>query len=169
RLAARRVGAEMGLWTVSARAISGFNLGAPAQLAKLGRCTAPAKSAYSLDMRERYFEDFAVGQTFLAGPTAPLTAEQIKAFAGQFDPQPFHLDEEAAKRSIFKGLAASGWHTASLTMRLFVESDVQPVGGYVGMGGEQLRWPRPTRPGDTLRVEIQVTETRPSKSRPDAW
>ncbi|HXU61917.1 MAG TPA: MaoC family dehydratase [Polyangia bacterium] len=119
-------------------------------------------------MRERYFEDFAVGQTFLAGPTAPLTAEQIKAFAGQFDPQPFHLDEEAAKRSIFKGLAASGWHTASLTMRLFVESDVQPVGGYVGMGGEQLRWPRPTRPGDTLRVEIQVTETRPSKSRPDA-
>ena len=119
-------------------------------------------------MRERYFEDFAAGQTFLAGPTAPLTAEQIKAFAGQFDPQPFHLDEEAAKRSIFKGLAASGWHTASLTMRLFVESDVQPVGGYVGMGGDELRWPRPTRPGDTLRVEIQVTETRPSKSRPEA-
>ncbi|HXU62282.1 MAG TPA: MaoC family dehydratase [Polyangia bacterium] len=104
----------------------------------------------------------------MAGPTAPLTAEQIKAFAGQFDPQPFHLDEEAAKRSIFKGLAASGWHTASLTMRLFVESDVQPVGGYVGLGGEELRWPRPTRPGDTLRVEIQVMETRPSKSHPDA-
>jgi len=119
-------------------------------------------------MRERYFEDFAAGQTFHGGPTAPLTAEQIKAFAGQFDPQPFHLDEEAAKRSIFKGLAASGWHTAALTMRLFVESDVQPVGGYVGMGGEELRWPRPTRPGDTLRVEIQVRETRASKSRPEA-
>jgi acyl dehydratase len=118
-------------------------------------------------MRERYFEDFAVGQTFHAGPTAPLTAEQIKTFAGQFDPQPFHLDEEAAKRSIFKGLAASGWHTAALTMRLFVESDVQPAGGYVGVGGEELRWPRPTRPGDTLRVEIQVLETRASKSRPE--
>ncbi len=118
-------------------------------------------------MRERYFEDFTVGQTFHSGPTAPLTPEQIKAFAGQFDPQPFHLDEEAAKRSIFKGLAASGWHTAALTMRLFVESDVQPVGGYVGAGGEELRWPRPTRPGDTLRVEIQVTETRASRSRPE--
>ncbi len=118
-------------------------------------------------MRERYFEDFTVGQTFHGGSTAPLTAEQIKAFAGQFDPQPFHLDEEAAKHSIFKGLAASGWHTAALTMRLFVESDVQPVGGYLGVGGEELRWPRPTRPGDSLRVEIRVLETRASRSRPE--
>jgi acyl dehydratase len=117
-------------------------------------------------MPGRYFEDFAVGQTFRNGPLPPLTAEQIKAFAREYDPQPFHTDEEAAKDTFFKGLAASGWHTAALTMRLFVDSDVKPVGGYVGAGGEELRWPRPTRPGDALRVEIQVMELRPSKSRP---
>jgi acyl dehydratase len=117
-------------------------------------------------MTERYFEDFAVGQTFRNGPAPPLTAEQIKAFAREYDPQPFHTDEEAAKRTFFQGLAASGWHTAALTMRLFVDSDVKPVGGYVGAGGEELRWPRATRPGDSLRVEIQVMETRLSQSRP---
>jgi acyl dehydratase len=117
-------------------------------------------------MKERYFEDFAVGQTFRNGPLPPLTAEQIKAFAREYDPQPFHTDEEAAKRTFFQGLAASGWHTAALTMRLFVDSDVKPVGGYVGAGGEELRWPRATRPGDSLRVEIQVLETRVSQSRP---
>ncbi len=116
--------------------------------------------------QERYFEDFTVGQTFRNGPAAPLTAEQIKAFAAQYDPQPFHLDEEAAKHTFFQGLTASGWHTAALTMRLFVDSDVKPVGGYVGAGGEELRWPRATRPGDSLRVEIQVMEARVSKSRP---
>ena len=118
-------------------------------------------------MREHYFEDYSVGQTFKGGPLPPLTAEQIKAFAAQYDPQPFHLDEEAAKKTFFQGLAASGWHTAALTMRLFVESDVKPVGGYVGAGGEELRWPRPTRPGDILRVEVQVLELRPSRSRPE--
>jgi acyl dehydratase len=118
-------------------------------------------------MTEHYFEDFTVGQTFRRGPLPPLTAEQIKTFAAQYDPQPFHLDEEAAKQTFFQGLAASGWHTAALTMRLFVESDVKPVGGYVGAGGEELRWPRPTRPGDSLRVEIQVVELRPSRSRPE--
>ena len=117
-------------------------------------------------MTGRYFEDFAVGQTFRNGPTAPLTAEQIKAFAREYDPQPFHTDEEAAKHTFFQGLAASGWHTAALTMRLFVDSDVKPVGGYVGAGGEELRWPRATRPGDSLRVEIQVLDTRLSQSRP---
>ena len=118
-------------------------------------------------MGERYFEDYSVGQTFRNGPLPPLTAEQIKAFARDYDPQPFHTDEEAAKGTFFKGLAASGWHTAALTMRLFVESDVKPVGGYVGAGGEELRWPRPTRPGDALRIEVQVMELRPSKSRPE--
>ena len=117
-------------------------------------------------MKERYFEDFEVGQTFRNGPTPPLTAGQIKEFARQYDPQPFHVDEEAAKHTFFQGLAASGWHTAALTMRLFVDSDVKPVGGYVGAGGEELRWPRPTRPGDSLRVEIQVMDTRVSRSRP---
>ncbi len=118
-------------------------------------------------MREHYFEDYTVGQVFRGGPSAPLTAEQIKAFAAQYDPQPFHLDEEAAKKTFFQGLAASGWHTAALTMRMFVESDVKPVGGYVGAGGEELRWPRPTRPGDALRVEIEILELRPSRSRPE--
>jgi acyl dehydratase len=118
-------------------------------------------------MTEHYFEDFSVGQTFRHGPLPPLTVEQIKTFAAQYDPQPFHLDEEAARATFFQGLAASGWHTAALTMRLFVESDVKPVGGYVGAGGEEMRWPRPTRPGDSLRVEVQVLELRPSRSRPE--
>ncbi len=118
-------------------------------------------------MREHYFEDYTVGQTFQGGPLPPLTAEQIKAFAAEFDPQPFHLDEAAAEASFFKGLAASGWHTAALTMRLFVGSDVTPAGGYVGAGGEDMRWPQPTRPGDSLRLAIQVLETRPSRSRPE--
>jgi len=118
-------------------------------------------------MPERYFEDFSVGQTFRNWPLAPLTAEQIKAFARDYDPQPFHTDEEAAKSTFFKGLAASGWHTAALTMRLFVDSDVKPVGGYVGAGGEEMRWPQPTRPGDALRIEVEVLELRPSRSRPE--
>jgi acyl dehydratase len=118
-------------------------------------------------MDGHYFEDFTVGQTFRGGPLPPLTAEQIKVFAREYDPQPFHTDEEAAKTTFFEGLAASGWHTAALTMRMFVDSDVKPVGGYVGAGGEELRWPRPTRPGDVLRVEIEVRELRPSKSRPE--
>jgi acyl dehydratase len=118
-------------------------------------------------MREHYFEDYSVGQTFRHGPLPPLTAEQIKAFAEKYDPQPFHLDEEAAKATFFQGLAASGWHTAALTMRLFVDSPVKPVGGYVGAGGEEMRWPRPTRPGDSLRIEVQVTDLRPSRSRPE--
>ena len=117
-------------------------------------------------MREHYFEDYTVGQTFQGGPLPPLTAEQIKAFAAEFDPQPFHLDEAAAEQSIFKGLAASGWHTAALTMRLFVGSDVTPAGGYVGAGGEEMRWPQPTRPGDSLRLIADVVEVRRSEKRP---
>ena len=81
--------------------------------------------------------------------------ERIKTFAAEFDPQPFHLDEEAARASILGGLAASGWHTAALTMRLLVESDLKPAGGIVGVGFDELRWPRPVRPGDELRVESE--------------
>src|ERR1700694_1254968 len=116
-------------------------------------------------MAERYLEDFAVGQTFGSGR---LLAEQarIKPCAAEFDPQPFHLDAEAARRSLFGGLAASGWHTAALTMRLLVESDIRPVGGIIGAGFDELRWPRPVRPGDELRVESDVLEVRPSRSRP---
>jgi acyl dehydratase len=117
-------------------------------------------------MTARYFEDFAVGQSYGSG-RARIDADRIKSFAAEFDPQPFHLDEEAARNTMFRGLAASGWHTAALTMRLLVESELKPAGGIVGAGFEELRWPRPVRPGDELRVESEVLEVRPSKSRPE--
>ena len=115
-------------------------------------------------MNKRYFEDLAVGQKF-AAPTLSIDADAITAFAAQFDPQPFHLDDEAARHTIFEGLAASGWHTAALTMRLCVASDFRPAGGIVGIGGE-LNWLKPVRPGHALRVEIEIVETRVSRSRP---
>jgi acyl dehydratase len=96
-----------------------------------------------------------------------IDEERIKRFAAEFDPQPFHLDDAAARDTIFKGLAASGWHTAALTMRLLVEGELKPVGGIVGAGFDEFRWPLPVRPGDELRVESEILEVRPSKSRPD--
>jgi acyl dehydratase len=114
----------------------------------------------------RYLEDYAAGQTFGSGRLT-VSEGQIKAFASEFDPQPFHLDEGAARGTVFGGLAASGWHTAALTMRLLVEGELKPMGGIIGMGFEEFRWPRPVRPGDELRVESEVLEVRPSKSRPD--
>jgi acyl dehydratase len=111
-----------------------------------------------------YLEDLHVGQTFVSEPVT-LTADQIKAFAREFDPQPFHLDEDAARDSLFGGLAASGWHTAALTMRMLVQA-FPLAGGLVGAGGETT-WPRPTRPGDTLTVHVEVLEITPSASRPD--
>lgn len=113
----------------------------------------------------KYLEDYGVGQVYGSARIGVDTA-RIKAFAAEFDPQPFHLDEEAARQSIFGGLAASGWHTAALTMRLFVESDFGPAGGIIGAGVDELRWPRPVRPGDELQIESEVLEVRPSKSRP---
>jgi acyl dehydratase len=112
-----------------------------------------------------YLDDIKIGQRFTSG-TLALDAEQIKAFARQFDPQPFHLDEAAAKNSIFQGLAASGWHTAALTMRLLVSGGLPLAGGSIGAGGE-IAWPRPTRPGDILQVESEVVAVTPSRSRPD--
>ena len=117
-------------------------------------------------MTEHYLEDFAVGQTYGSG-RLHIDKERIKTFAAEFDPQPFHLDEEAARNTIFGSLAASGWHTAALTMRLLVESELKPAGGIVGAGFDEFRWPRPVRPGDELRVESEVLEVRPSKSRPE--
>jgi acyl dehydratase len=117
-------------------------------------------------MTERYLEDFHAGQTFGSG-RIHIDADRIKSFAAEFDPQPFHLDERAATESIFQGLAASGWHTAAVTMRLLVDSDLKPAGGIVAAGFDEFRWPRPVRPGDELRVESEVLEIRASKSRPD--
>ena len=112
-----------------------------------------------------YFEDFSVGQHFSSGSYV-MTAESIRAFAAEFDPQPFHLDDEAARDSLFGGLAASGWHTAAVTMRLNVQGGLPLEGGIIGAGAE-VAWPRPTRPGDRLRVESEVLEVSPSQSRPD--
>lgn len=112
-----------------------------------------------------YLDDLQIGPRFTSG-THAVDEEQIKAFARQFDPQPFHLDNEAAKDTLFSGLAASGWHTAAITMRLLVESGLPLAGGIVGAGGE-LGWPNPTRPGDSLQVESEVLDIRPSRSRLD--
>ena len=117
-------------------------------------------------MTERYLEDYAVGQTFTSGRMR-VDKERIKAFAAEFDPQPFHLDEALAAGTIFRGLAASGWHTAALTMRLLVDGELKPSGGIVGTGFDEFRWPRPVRHGDELHVESEILEVRPSKSRPD--
>ena len=117
-------------------------------------------------MTVRYLEDFEPGQKFASGGLS-VDAARIKSFATEFDPQPFHLNEDTARDSFFKGLAASGWHTAAMTMRLLVEGDIKPAGGIIGAGFDELRWPRPVRPGDELHVESEVLEVRPSKSRPD--
>ena len=117
-------------------------------------------------MSEKYLEDFAAGQIYGSGRIT-VEKERIKAFAAEFDPQPFHVDEDAARRTIFGGLAASGWHTAALTMRLLVDSELNPAGGIVGAGFDEFRWPLPVRPGDELSVESEVLEVRPSKSRPN--
>ena len=111
-----------------------------------------------------YLDDLHVGQAFTSAVHV-VDEDQIKAFARQFDPQPFHLDETAAQATIFKGLAASGWHTAAVAMRLLVEGGLPFAHGIVGLGGE-VAWPRPTRPGDTLHVDSEVVEIRPSRSKP---
>lgn len=110
-------------------------------------------------------EDLAVGQQFTTGSHTMSEAEII-AFAQQFDPQSFHTDPEAAKATFFQGLAASGWHTACVTMRLLVDGGPRLAGGMIGAGGE-VTWPRPTRPGDTLHVVSTVEEITPSRSRPE--
>ena len=112
-----------------------------------------------------FLDDLFVGQRFTSG-THTIDEAQIKAFALQFDPQPFHIDEAKAKDTLFGGLAASGWHTAAITMRLNVETGLPFAGGLIGAGGE-INWPAPTRPGDTLHLESEVVEIIPSRSKPD--
>jgi acyl dehydratase len=112
-----------------------------------------------------YLEDFAVGQRFTSA-TQALDGDEIKAFASRFDPQPFHTDEAAAERSFFHGLAASGWHTAAITMSLLVKSGMPIAGGLIGASA-QIEWPRPVRPGDVLDVESEILAITASRSRPE--
>jgi acyl dehydratase len=116
-------------------------------------------------LERRYLEDLRVGQRFTSG-TYLMEESGIKAFAAEFDPQPFHLDEAAAQASVFRGLAASGWHTAAVAMRLLVTGGLPFANGIIGVGGE-IAWPKPTRPGDTLRVESEIVEIVPSRSKPN--
>ena len=112
-----------------------------------------------------YLEDFSIGARFSGGAMA-VTPETIKAFAGQYDPQPFHLDDEAAKATFFGGLAASGWHTAAMTMRLLAEFGPPVAGGLIG-GSAEIAWPQPTRPGDVLHIECEILTVTPSRSKPE--
>jgi acyl dehydratase len=118
-------------------------------------------------MTERYFEDFAAGQMFKPSGRVRIEKEDIIAFAQKFDPQPFHLDEQAARRSMFGRLVASGWHTAAVTMSLIARADYRAAGGTVGLGFDSLRWPMPVLPGDELHIVSEILEVRPSRSRPD--
>src|SRR5882672_5790964 len=125
--------------------------------------SAPAKVA--TPAKVLYLDDLHVGQKFSSG-TYRMTEDRIKTFAAEFDPQPFHLDDMAARNSVFRGLAASGWHTAAATMRLLVTSGLPFAGGLVGLGGE-ISWARPTHPGDTLRVESEILAIVPSRTKPN--
>jgi acyl dehydratase len=115
-------------------------------------------------MEQLYLEDLRVGQRF-ASETYVMEAKRIKEFAAEFDPQSFHLDTSAAEASVFKGLAASGWHTAAVAMRRLVTGGLPFANGLIGLGGE-VAWPRPTRPGDILHVESEIVEVTPSRSKP---
>ncbi|MFW0778130.1 MAG: MaoC family dehydratase [Rickettsiales bacterium] len=115
-----------------------------------------------------YYEDFTVGQEITSSEPYEMSKEAIIAFATEFDPQPMHIDEEGAKNSLFGRLVASGWHTSSATMRLKTQTLLADLaGGLVGMGVESVRWPRPTLPGDKLRLLITILDMRESKSKPD--
>ena len=115
----------------------------------------------------RYYEDLEAGDTFALEGRYEVDREEITAFAEQYDPQPFHLDEAAAADSVFGGLIASGWHTAAMSMRLVVDDFLDPETSMGASGVADLEWIEPVRPGDTLRVEIEVFETRPSENRPE--
>src|SRR5439155_19897157 len=123
---------------------------------------APDRQPTGYGMKELYFEDFHVGDRFRSSEYTMTESEMIE-FARRFDPQPFHIDPEAAKRSVFGGLIASGWHTAAIAMRLRTQSEIRVAGGMIGMGVDELRWPRPVRSGDTIHLETEVIETRPSR------
>jgi acyl dehydratase len=118
----------------------------------------------SAAMKKRYFDDVKVGDRFKSGPLS-VTEKKLIEFAHKFDPQMFHLSRKGAQRTIFKGLIASGWHTAAMTMRLFVQT-LNFAKGAIGLGVDKLRWPNAVRPGDVLTVETKILDVRPSRSRP---
>ena len=116
-------------------------------------------------VKKAFLEDLAPGQVFTSDARAVVDAGAIKRFAGEFDPQPFHLDEASARPTFFKKLVASGWHTTAVTMQLVVKT--LPLShGVIGSGVDELRWPRPVKPGDTLRLHCEVIEVTPSKLDP---
>jgi acyl dehydratase len=121
--------------------------------------------ASQLMTKERYFDDLKVGDHFKSEPLE-VTEKQVIEFAHKFDPQMFHLTRKSAERTIFKGLIASGWHTGAMTMRLFVQT-LNFTEGAIGLGVDELRWPNAVRPGDDLKVETEILELRPSRSKPD--
>lgn len=115
---------------------------------------------------ELYFEDFTLGRKFQSAYSAKISAVEIKEFGQKYDPQPFHLDEAAGESGFFKGIAASGWLTAALVMRMRVDT-IKVAGGMIGAGVDEMRWTTPVRPNDSLRTESEVVNVRPSKKRPD--
>ena len=117
-------------------------------------------------MTEKFLEDLHVGDRF-GSDTIEVTEESIIAFAREYDPQQFHLDAKAAEQSIFNGLSASGWHTAAMSMKLFITGELKLAGGSIGLGVDELRWPQPVRPGDVLRLETEILDVRASRSKPD--
>ena len=117
-----------------------------------------------LAMKQRYFEDLKTGERFKSS-TYKVSEEQIISFAREFDPQPFHLDAVVARQTMFEGLIASGWHTAAITMRLFVQT-LNFAEGAIGLGVDELRWPQAVQPGDVLQVETEIVELRESRSKP---
>jgi acyl dehydratase len=122
-------------------------------------------NARGFAMKQRYFEDLKAGDRFKSS-TYKVTEEGIISFAREFDPQSFHLDSAAAQQSMFEGLIASGWHTAAITMRLFVQT-LNFAEGAIGLGVDELRWPNPVRPDDVLQVETEIADLRPSRSKPN--
>jgi acyl dehydratase len=118
-----------------------------------------------IGMKEYYYDDVKVGDRFKSEPLE-VTEKQVIEFAHKFDPQMFHLNRKNAERTIFKGLIASGWHTAAMTMRLFVQT-MNFAEGAIGLGVDELRWPNVVRPGDVLTVETEIVDLRPSRSKPN--
>jgi acyl dehydratase len=123
-------------------------------------------SEFSMLIGQRYFEDYVKGAVFEYGPISVSEAEIID-FAERFDPQTMHIDPQAAARGPFKGLIASGWHTIGLMMRLFVDNYLSTVASLASPGVDEVRWYKPVRPDDALRLRVSILDTKPSRSKPD--